>query len=82
MENKEKVTYDGMNEQISNRIYDVVKLISLIIAPLGVFVTTMLSIWTQVDVTPITATVTAIEVFLGAILTISSNKYWSHKNGI
>lgn len=60
---------------MANKVYDVLKAISLIIAPLGVFTITMLSIWTSVDVAPITATITAIETLLGALLQISSHNY-------
>lgn len=67
---------------MSNKAYDVLKTISLIVAPLGVFVTTILSIWTQVDVAPITATISAVEVFLGSLLTMSSKGFWSNNNGI
>lgn len=68
-----------MNENVSNKIYDVLKVISLLIAPIGVFVVTMLHIWTNVDTAGITATIAAIETLLGALLTISSNKYWRNK---
>lgn len=67
---------------MSNNAYDVLKTISLIVTPVGVFVVSMLGIWTTIDTTPITATIAAIEVFLGSLLTISSRGFWSKNNGI
>lgn len=61
---------------MTNKAYDVLKLISLIVTPIGVFVVTLLGIWTDVDTSPITATIAAIEIFLGSLLTITSNGYW------
>lgn len=67
---------------MTNKAYDVLKAISLIVTPLGVFVVSMLGIWTTIDTTPITATIAAIEVFLGSLLTISSKGFWSNNHGI
>lgn len=67
---------------MTNSVYDVLKTISLIVTPLGVFVVSLLGIWTTIDTTPITATIAAIELFLGSLLTISSKGFWSKNNGI
>lgn len=67
---------------MTNKVYDVLKTISLIVTPLGVFVVSLLGIWTTIDTTPITATIAAIEVFLGSLLTISSKGFWSNSHGI
>lgn len=66
---------------MSEKMYDVLKVVSLVITPLGVFVVTMLHIWTSIDTAPITATIAAFETFLGAMLTISSDKYWKSRGG-
>lgn len=60
---------------MSNRVYDILKIIALIVAPLGAFTVSMLSIWTAIDTAPIVATVTAIETLLGSLLAIMSSKY-------
>lgn len=60
---------------MNNRLYDILKAISLIVAPFGAFVVSMLSIWTQVDTMPIVATITAIETLLGALLQITTHYY-------
>lgn len=60
---------------MANSVYDVLKTISLLVAPIGAFVVSMLSIWTSIDTMPIVATITALETLLGAILTISTHNY-------
>lgn len=60
---------------MGNKVYDVLKAISLIVAPFGAFIVSMLSIWTQVDTMPIVATITAVETLLGALLQISAHNY-------
>lgn len=60
---------------MTNKVYDTLKIVALIIAPLGAFIVSMLSIWTNVDTASIVATVTAIETFLGSLLALASNKY-------
>lgn len=66
---------------MSNKVYDVLKLLSLVIAPIGVLLVSLLNIWTAIDTAPITATIAAIETFLGTMLTISSNSFWK-KRGV
>lgn len=60
---------------MTNKVYDVLKIIALIIVPLGTFLVSILSIWTDIDTAPIVATVTAIETFLGSLLALASKKY-------
>lgn len=62
---------------MTNKTYDVLKFLSLVIAPIGVLVVSLLNIWTAYDTSPITATIAAIETFLGTMLAISSKGYWA-----
>ena len=62
---------------MSNRVYDVLKMISLVATPLATFILTMTDIWGLNEYgTALAASVSALGVLLGAILKISTDKYW------
>lgn len=66
--------------QMSNKTYDILKKISLMIVPIVTFITALSEIWGFAHGTEIAATVSAIGVCLGACLNISSNNYNNKSN--
>lgn len=59
-----------------NKVYDVLKYISVIVIPAVVaLVSTIGSIWNLPYITETTASISAVGVFLGALIQISSSKY-------
>lgn len=66
---------------LSNKIYDVLKFIALIVLPaLATLYATLGTIWGLPYVEEIPKTITAIDTFLGAILMISSAQYKERSN--
>lgn len=65
---------------LSNSTYDILKKVALIILPaLATLWLTIGKIWGLPYTTEIGATVTAISVFIGACLEVSSAKYYEEK---
>jgi len=60
---------------LQNRTYDILKVIALIILPLSELVAALGSIWGWSYAAQITASLVAIDAFLGSILKISSDIY-------
>ena len=61
---------------MNNKVYDVLKYIALIAMPaLATLVSALGSTWGLENVDKITATITALNAFLGALLGIASVKY-------
>lgn len=60
---------------MSNNTYDILKKISLILVPLTTLILTLSDIWGFAYGTQVAATVSAIGLFIGACLTISSKNY-------
>lgn len=60
---------------MTNSTYDKLKSIALIIAPILTFIATLLKIWNVPYSTQILATLSAIDVLVGAIVTISKELY-------
>lgn len=61
--------------QLSNKAYDILKIIAIIAAPLCTFIAALCDIWGIPHGTEIAATVAAINALLGAILQHSTNLY-------
>lgn len=65
-----------MKMNMSNKVYDVLKWIALIVFPAVIALYSTLSgIWSWPYGEQIVGTLAALEVFLGAILQISNTKY-------
>lgn len=65
---------------MSNKVYDALKFIAQIVLPaLATLYVTIASLWGLPYPDEISGTVMAIDTFLGAILMISSNKYYNDK---
>jgi len=62
--------------KLKNKTYDVLKYIAQIVLPaLAVLYTTLSQIWNLPMGEAISATIMAVDLFLGALLKISSNNY-------
>lgn len=64
---------------MSNRTYDILKVIALIILPLSELVSAIASIWGLPYGAQIVATLVALDTFLGTMLKVSSDRY--HRAG-
>lgn len=61
--------------KISNRTYDVIKFIALVIAPICTFFAALVEIWGIPYGPQIVATIAALDTLLGAIVIILKNNY-------
>lgn len=67
--------------KMSNKVYDILKWIALIAFPAVIALyTTLSSVWGWPYGEQVTGTLAALEVFLGAILQVSSNTYKKQAN--
>lgn len=64
---------------MSNKTYDFLKNLCLIVIPLIAFISTICGIWNVPYTEQITGTLVALETFLGALVKISSNNYYKDK---
>jgi hypothetical protein len=60
---------------LTNKQYDSIKQIALIAAPLAVLLSTILKVWHVPYTAEITATLAAINVFLGSFVSIQKAMY-------
>ncbi len=60
---------------MSNKLYDVLKVIAIVVLPLAEFITALGTIWGLPYAAQIAATLTALHTFLGALLVKSSATY-------
>lgn len=67
---------------MSNKTYDIIKFISLIIAPIATLTAALAQIWNIPYGAQITATIAAFDVFAGAIVTIAKNIYDKEQQAI
>ena len=58
-----------------SKLYDLLKTIALIIGPFVVFLTALINIWGIPYGSQITATLAAIEAFIGGLVTASKHAY-------
>ena len=62
--------------RMSNKVYDILKYIALILLPaLGTLYFALAKIWGFPDAAEIVGTISAVDAFLGALLKISTDKY-------
>lgn len=62
--------------KLSNKVYDILKWVAMIVLPaLGTLYFALAGIWGFPYGESIVGTITAVDVFLGAILGISTSKY-------
>lgn len=60
---------------MSNRTYDIIKLTSLIAVPFVAFISALMTIWNVPHGEQITATLTAVDTLLGALVVILAKEY-------
>jgi len=60
---------------ISNKLYDFIKLVALIGAPVIVFLSALCNIWAVPHAAELTATLAAIDTLIGAIVTALKADY-------
>ena len=61
---------------MTNKVYDILKWVSVIVVPaIVLLINTLGGIWGWEHTTEISATVSAIGVFIGALIQISSARY-------
>lgn len=60
---------------MSNRMYDFIKLVALIGAPVIVFLSALCNIWNIPHAAELTATLAAIDTLIGAIVTAMKADY-------
>ena len=60
---------------MSNRTYDTIKMVSLLAVPLVAFIGALCTIWDVPHAEQITATLTAIDTLLGAVVVILAKEY-------
>ena len=71
-----------MKMKLSNKAYDVLKYIALILLPaLGALYFALAKIWGFPYATEIVGTISAVDAFLGALLQISTNNYYNQAEG-
>lgn len=63
--------------KLSNKLYDILKKVSLMAVPLVAFISALTEIWGFSYGAEIAATVSAVGALLGACLTISTNNYYT-----
>ena len=66
---------------MSNKMYDILKVVALIVLPLAALITSLSDIWGIPYGQEISQTLIALNVFLGAILKTSSDKYAEDQHG-
>ena len=60
---------------MNNRTYDTIKLISLLAVPVLAFIGALCTIWKVPHAEQITATLTAVDTLLGAIVIVLAKEY-------
>ena len=66
--------------KMSNRSYDILKIIALLILPISEFIGSMASIWGFEYGSQIVATLVALDVLMGYIVKIASDSYNKEQN--
>lgn len=65
--------------KLSNKTYDTLKFVALLIAPIVTLVASVVDIWGIPHGTEIVATLAAVDVFIGAVVTIAKAA-WDKEN--
>lgn len=60
---------------ISNRAYDIIKMVALIGAPVSVFLSAICNIWAVPHAAELTATLAAIDTLIGAVVAALKASY-------
>ena len=60
---------------MKDKAYETLRLIAMLIAPIGAFLSTLMGIWGMPYAEPICLTVTALDVLFGSIVEILRNRW-------
>lgn len=63
---------------MTNKAYDIIKAVALLMAPVLVFISALCSIWNVPYCEQITATLAALDTLLGAVVVVAK-KLWESK---
>lgn len=63
---------------MTNKAYDILKLVALIAAPVTVFVASLCAAWNIPHADAITATLAAVDILLGSIVEILRKNYYKN----
>lgn len=66
---------------MSNKTYDIIKNVALIVAPIITFLGALVSIWNIPFSAEITATLSAIDILAGAIVLVAKKIYDNNQKG-
>lgn len=66
---------------ISNKAYDILKFVALLILPISELISALASIWGLPYGAQIVATLVALDTFLGAFVKVSADIYRKNQNG-
>ena len=66
---------------MSNRTYDALKVIALLVLPIGTFISTCLSIWNVPHAEQVMATFAALDVLCGAVVSVAKGIYDRGRSG-
>lgn len=65
---------------MSNRTYDALKIIALLVLPFSELIGSLATIWGLPHGQQIVATLVALDAFLGAVIKLSSDRYHAEKD--
>ena len=66
--------------KLSNKAYDIIKIIAILILPISEFISSMATIWGMPYGQQIVATLVALDVLMGTIVKIASDRYQKEAN--
>ena len=66
---------------MSNKTYDTLKMIALLVLPIGTFIATFLEIWGIGYAEQIQQTFIALDILCGAVVTIAKARYDAKQGG-
>lgn len=66
--------------KMTNKTYDIIKIVALLILPISEFVGSLASIWGFAYGKQIVATLVALDVLMGYIVKIASDSYHKEQN--
>lgn len=66
---------------MNNKTYDIIHFVSLIVAPTVAFIAAVIAIWQIPYTKEITATLTAFDAFVGAVVLVAKKLYEKNKGG-
>ena len=67
--------------KVKNEVYDTIKLVALLVAPISAFIAALADIWGIPYGSQIVATLTALDALLGAVVVVLKINYNKEKGG-